>query len=353
MDKPHIIEVKTGKPYAIAVGEGLLREAGSWVATVQKPGRIAVVTDSHVAPLHYPELEASLTAAGFTPFLHVFPAGEASKTLSTFGDILNDLAEHQLTRTDKVIALGGGVTGDLTGFAAAAYLRGIGFVQIPTTLLAMVDSSVGGKTGVDLPSGKNLAGAFHQPALVLCDPNVTDTLPTDVFADGVAEALKTALLGDADLFSLMEQGQWRSQRNQVIERCIRIKADIVEEDEFEQGRRKLLNLGHTLGHAIEKCTAFAVSHGHAVAMGMAAVARAAVANGLAPAALAKRIQAALLANGLPFTLPLPMDEILPAIASDKKRAGSRLTVVVPTAPGDCRLLDLSLTEAQAFLRKGA
>ena len=347
------IEVKTGKPYRIHVGNGLLASAGELMATVHAPGRIAVVTDSNVARLHYPALADALKTAGFEPLLHVFPAGEASKTLATYGEILQFLAESRLTRTDVVVALGGGVTGDLTGFAAATYLRGIRFVQIPTTLLAMVDSSVGGKTGVDLPSGKNLVGAFHQPSLVICDSKATATLPAEVFADGVAEALKTAILGDAALFERMEQGEWNAQLDAVIERCIQIKADVVERDEFEQGDRKLLNLGHTLGHAIEKCSDYAISHGHAVAMGLAAVTRAAVANGLVPQELSERICNALQRNHLPVALPLPMAELLPVIASDKKRAGSKLTLVVPLSIGKCTLLELPLPEAQEFLRKGA
>ncbi len=348
-----IIEVKTGKPYSIHVGGSLLARAGELMTAVHTPGRIAVVTDSNVAKLHCPTLENSLKTAGFEPLVHVFPAGEASKTLSTYAGVLQFLAENRLTRTDVVIALGGGVTGDLTGFAAATYLRGIRFVQIPTTLLAMVDSSVGGKTGVDLPSGKNLVGAFHQPSLVVCDTNVTATLPSEVFADGVAEALKTAVLRDAKLFALMEQGAWSTHLDEVIGTCIRIKADVVEADEFEQGERKLLNLGHTLGHAIEKCSDYTISHGHAVAMGLAAVARAAVANGLAPQELSDRISNALQNNNLPVSLPLPMEELLPAIASDKKRAGSKLTLVVPLAIGNCTLRELPLQEAQEFLRKGA
>ncbi len=348
-----VIEVKTGKPYSIHVGSALLANAGELMTAVHAPGRIAVVTDSNVAKLHLPALESSLKAAGFAPVPYVFPAGEASKTLATYGDILQFLAENRFTRTDVVIALGGGVTGDLTGFAAATYLRGIRFIQIPTTLLAMVDSSVGGKTGVDLPSGKNLVGAFHQPSLVICDTAVTATLPKEVFADGVAEALKTAVLRDATLFALMEQGAWNAYLDKVIGTCIRIKADVVEADEFEQGERKLLNLGHTLGHAIEKCSDYAISHGHAVAMGLAAVTRAAVANGLAPQELSDRISNALQNNNLPVSLPLPMEELLPAIASDKKRAGSKLTLVVPLAIGNCTLCELPLQEAQEFLRKGA
>ena len=346
------IEVKTGKPYRIHVGAGLLETAGGLMTAVHAPGRIAVVTDSNVANLHFPALAEVLNSAGFEPLLYVFPAGEASKTLSTYEGILQFLAENRFTRTDVVIALGGGVTGDLTGFAAATYLRGIRFVQIPTTLLAMVDSSVGGKTGVDLPSGKNLVGAFHQPSLVICDTKVTATLPSEVFVDGVAEALKTAVLKDANLFGLMEQGDWSTHLDDVIATCIRIKAEVVEADEFEQGERKLLNLGHTLGHAIEKCSNYTVSHGHAVAMGLAAVTRAAVANGLATQELSDRISNALQNNGLPVSFPFPMEELLPAIASDKKRAGSKLTLVVPLTIGKCTLLELPLPEAQEFLRKG-
>jgi len=218
-------------------------------------------------------------------------------------------------------------------------------------LLAMVDSSVGGKTGVDLPQGKNLAGAFHQPALVLCDPQTTSTLPSEVFADGVAEAIKTAVIGDATLFSVTERGDWNDRLDEVIARCIQIKAAIVAEDEFERGDRKKLNLGHTLGHAIEKCTGYRVSHGHAVSMGLAAVARAGCANGVTPQHICERIIRALDKNGLPTSLPLPMKELIPAIANDKKRAGTMLTLVIPVGIGDCRLMEMPLEEAMRFLQR--
>ena len=346
------LEVKTGKSYKIHIGSGLLAKTGELVSAIHSPGRIAVVTDSHVAELHYPTVETSLRGGGFIPVVCRFPAGEGSKNLGTYGDILGFLAKEHFTRTDLVIALGGGVTGDLAGFAAATYLRGIGFVQVPTTLLAMVDSSVGGKTGVDLPIGKNLVGAFHQPALVICDPKATSTLPTEIFADGVAEAIKTAIIGDVSLFEVMENGGWNSRLDEVIARCIQIKADVVVKDEFERGDRKKLNLGHTLGHAIEKCTDYTVSHGHAVAMGLAAVARAGAANGKTPQAVCGRIIEALEQNDLPTALPISARDLLPALASDKKRAGGKLTLVVPVAIGACELLELPLAEAQEFLLKG-
>ncbi len=346
------ITVHVNPPYKIIIRNKGLGLAGEALAPLQPQGRIAVLSDSTVAALHYPALEASLKAAGYAPRLMAFPAGEASKTLETCAAVLDFLAGNHFTRSDLLIALGGGVTGDLGGFAAAIYLRGIRFVQIPTTLLAMVDSSVGGKTGVDLPSGKNLAGAFHQPSLVLCDPELTATLPSETLAAGCAEAIKTGLLGDAALFAMLSRSDWRGHLAEVIARAVALKAKIVEADEFDRGERQKLNLGHTLAHAIEKATGYAVAHGQAVAMGMAAVTRAAVAKGVASAEVLEALLVTLRLHGLPTELPRPVGELLPYIASDKKRAGDRLTLVVPEAIGACRLMPMPLDEACNFLAIG-
>ena len=350
----HDVDVTTGTPYRVAIGDGLLDEAGALLDGLRQGQRVAVVADATVEALYGDRLRASLERVGVAAASFSFPAGEASKTLATYADILAFLAQEHFTRSDVVIALGGGVTGDLTGFAAATFLRGVRFVQVPTTLLAMVDSSVGGKTGVDLaPWGKNLVGAFHQPSLVVCDPTLTATLPETTFADGVAEALKTGVLGDEALFARMEAPGWRAScLGEVIGGCVAIKAGVVSRDERERGERALLNLGHTVGHAIEAVTDYAVSHGHAVAMGMAVVARAAVAAGMATTATRDRLLAALRLNGLPTEPPRPLADILPAIVSDKKRAGDRLTLVVPETIGHCRLLPLPLSEAMAFLARG-
>ena len=249
-------------------------------------------------------------------------------------------------------ALGGGVTGDMAGFAAAVYLRGIRYVQLPTTLLAAVDSSVGGKTAVDLAAGKNLAGAFCQPAAVLCDTDCLKTLPPDVFADGAAEAVKTGVLADPSLFTLFEDGTLTADPGAVIARCVQYKAGVVERDEKEQGERKLLNLGHTVGHAIEKCSGYTIPHGHAVAAGLAVIARAAERLGWTEGPIAERIAVCLAKNGLPTGTDFPAETLAEAALSDKKRAGGDITLVVPRAIGRCELKTLPVAELLPVIRAG-
>ena len=249
-------------------------------------------------------------------------------------------------------ALGGGVTGDMAGFAAAVYLRGIRCVQLPTTLLAAVDSSVGGKTAVDLTAGKNLAGAFSQPAAVLCDTDCLKSLPAAVFADGAAEAIKTGVLCDETLFALFEDGTLTADPGEVIARCIAYKAGVVERDEKELGERKLLNLGHTVGHAIEKCSGFTIPHGHAVAAGLAIMARSAEALGWTEEPLAERIAACLERNGLPTGTDYTAEALAQAALSDKKRAGDTITVVVPRRIGECELKKLPVRELPGLIAAG-
>ncbi|MBQ6312177.1 MAG: 3-dehydroquinate synthase, partial [Lachnospiraceae bacterium] len=260
------IRIQAGRPYTVMVGEGLRTQAGKMIAdTLPEAASTAIISDSNVAPLYLEQIKDTIEQAGLSVYSKVIPAGEASKNLSVYSEILSFLAEQKLTRSDVIIALGGGVVGDLAGFAAATFLRGVPYVQIPTSLLAMVDSSVGGKTAVDLPAGKNLAGAFYQPSVVICDPEVLHTLPDSYLRDGCAEVIKYGVLEDEMLFSrLMTEGIC-FDRVSVISRCIEIKAHYVAEDEFDQGLRQKLNLGHTFGHAIEASSHFAVTHGQAVA----------------------------------------------------------------------------------------
>ena len=299
MSSVQTIEVHTAPAYEVTIGAGLRRDCGARLKAVLGGCRIAVAADSNVAPLYLETVCASLRDAGFAVCSYVFPAGEAHKNFTTLSAILEFLAESQLTRTDCVAALGGGVTGDMAGFAAASYLRGIRYVQLPTTLLSAVDSSVGGKTAIDLAAGKNLAGAFLQPAAVLCDTDCLRSLPAAVFADGAAEAIKTGVLSGETLFSLFEDGTLTDAPAEVIARCIRYKAGVVERDEKERGERRKLNLGHTVGHAIEKCSGYAIPHGHAVAAGLAVMARASERLGWAEPGVSARIAACLEKNGLP------------------------------------------------------
>ena len=253
------VKIECSRPYEVLVGAGLLDTAGEHIARTTGCQTAAVVADDTVDALYGDRVQVSLERAGCRVVRFRFPHGEQSKTIATYVQLLHFLAENRLTRSDAVVALGGGVTGDLAGFAAATFMRGMALVQLPTTLLAAVDSSVGGKTAVDLPQGKNLAGVFHQPSLVLCDCDTLDTLPADVFRDGCAEVIKYGVLCDAQFFESLQKPV-NEQREAVISRCVRIKSDIVSRDERDKGERQLLNLGHTIGHAIEQCSGFTVSH---------------------------------------------------------------------------------------------
>ena len=351
-DSIRTIPVGVTPAYEVSIGPGLLETCGQRLKPLLEECRVAVITDSTVAPLYLETVLQSLEQAGFATCSHVFPAGEGHKTLSTLSDLLEFLASQHLTRTDCVAALGGGVTGDMAGFAAAVYLRGIRCVQLPTTLLAAVDSSVGGKTAVDLTAGKNLAGAFSQPAAVLCDTDCLKSLPADVFADGAAEAIKTGVLCDETLFALFEDGTLTADPGEVIARCIAYKAGVVERDEKELGERKLLNLGHTVGHAIEKCSGFTIPHGHAVAAGLAIMARAAETLGWTEEPLAERIAACLAKNGLPTGTDYTAEALAQAALSDKKRAGDTITVVVPRRMGECELKKLPVSELPGLIAAG-
>ena len=351
-DSIRTIPVRVAPAYEVSIGGGLLADCGPRLKPLLGDCRVAVITDSTVAPLYLETVRRSLEQAGFASCSYVFPAGEEHKNLSTLSDLLEFLAAEHLTRTDCVAALGGGVTGDMAGFAAAVYLRGIRCVQLPTTLLAAVDSSVGGKTAVDLTAGKNLAGAFSQPAAVLCDTDCLKSLPVAVFADGAAEAIKTGVLCDASLFALFEDGTLTADPGEVIARCIAYKAGVVERDEKEQGERKLLNLGHTVGHAIEKCSGFTIPHGHAVAAGLAIMARAAEALGWTEKPLAARIAACLAQNGLPTGTDFSAEALAQAALSDKKRAGDTITVVVPRRIGACELRKLPVRELPGLIAAG-
>ncbi len=330
------VQVNASRAYDILIGEGLLAQAGELLRKTVKAETLAVIAGSNVWPLWGEKLCASLEKAGFRVVHHVIPAGEQYKTLETFGELLNFFAENRMTRKDCAVALGGGVTGDLTGFAASAYMRGIEFVQVPTTLLSMVDSSVGGKTGVDLPAGKNMAGAFYQPSLVLCDTDTLSTLPEEVFRAGCAEVIKYAVLESRSFFEELKAVPIAQQAEYVIETCVKMKRDIVNEDEFEQGRRALLNLGHSFGHAIERCSNFTLSHGYAVAIGMNIVAKACVQKGICAEETQRELEELLRQYGLPTETERSVAELSDAALSDKKMAGGALKLIVPERIGSCR-----------------
>lgn len=316
------------------------------------PKRICVVTDSHVADLYMADVIRELASLHVETEHWIFQAGEESKTLSEVTGLYKFLIRCHFDRRDLLIALGGGVAGDLTGFSAATFLRGIDFIQVPTTLLAQVDSSIGGKTGVDLDSFKNMVGAFYQPRLVFMNTKVLSTLPDEQFASGMGEVIKTALLGDADLYRFLRTGQERILRRDpetmtyIIHACCRVKAEIVSRDPTEKGDRILLNLGHTLGHAVEKCSQYTLPHGHCVGLGLAAAAEMSAQRGLIPDALCRQIRELLQAYDLPVSVGgMTAEELLQASRSDKKMAGGQIRFILLRGTGHA-YADNTVTDAE-------
>ncbi len=345
------VTVNASISYDVIIEKGILDRAGEESAKVIKPCAAAILTDSNVAPLYADRLEKSLISSGFSPIRFTVAAGEGSKSAELYLSFLNFLAEHKITRSDCIFALGGGVVGDLAGFAAATYLRGIKFIQIPTTLLAMVDSSVGGKTAIDIPAGKNLVGAFYQPSLVLCDYDTLDTLPESIFADGCAEVIKYGIINDKPLFDKLK-APIKEQIEDVIENCVRDKRDVVNADERDVGVRQLLNLGHTAAHSIEMLSNFEISHGSAVAMGTALIARAAAKFGYCPESDACEIINMLKAYGLPTQCPYSAAELTNIALSDKKRSGGRINLIVPFGIGNSQIHEIGVAELEAFFANG-
>ena len=336
------------RAYDVVVGEGLLDAAGRLIAPFQTRGRTAVISDETVWRLHGQRLTAALEAAGIAALPVIVPPGEQSKSFEGLAEVTDRLLALELDRGDLVTAFGGGVVGDLAGFAAAIYKRGIDFVQIPTTLLAQVDSSVGGKTAIDTPRGKNLVGAFHQPRLVLADLEVLSTLSDREMRAGYAEVIKYGLLGDRDFFEWLEVNGAKVLAREpetlagAVARSVEMKAEIVAEDEREQGRRALLNLGHTFGHALEAETGYGETllHGEAVGVGMALAFRFSAAQGLIQRQDAKRAARAIAASGLPTSLdavpghPFHAGRLLGHMGQDKKAEGGRLTFILARELGE-------------------
>ena len=346
------VTVHASRDYRILIGTGLLPRLGQEAARCVKGRKVCIVSETNVYPHHGAAAEESLKSAGFTVVSYVFSAGESSKNGQNYLTLLNFLAENQLTRADLLIALGGGVVGDLCGFAAATYLRGVAFIQVPTTLLAAVDSSVGGKTAIDLPAGKNLAGAFYQPSLVLCDTNTLSTLPDEIFRDGCAEVIKYGILYDRNFFDYLRSTGVSFHREKVIRRCVELKRDVVAEDEFDTGARMRLNLGHTVGHGIEAKSQFAVSHGKAVAIGTAIVSRAAAKCGMLSQADANAIVDILNAYGLPTTTEYSAEELAHFMLSDKKRSDGTVNLIIPREIGRCEIIPTPVKKLAAFVEEG-
>ena len=346
------VTVSASRRYDILIECGLLRRAGKLVRSVTNAGTVMLVSDDSVWPLYGETVQKSLVDAGFSVCRFAFPHGESSKCAKTYLALLDALCENQLTRADAALALGGGVVGDLTGFAASTYLRGIGFIQIPTTLLAMVDSSVGGKTAVNLASGKNQVGCFYQPSLVLCDPDTLRTLPPEEYRNGCAEVIKYAVLRSEPFFDALRAEPVSAQVEHVIATCVGMKRDLVAADEFDRGSRQLLNLGHSFGHAVEKCSDYAVPHGCGVAIGMAIIARAAAKRGICTDDTCAQILALLRQYGLPTETAFTRDALTDAAHSDKKIADGKLHLIVPERIGRCRIETIPAVDIPAWLADG-
>ena len=331
----------------IHIENGLLSRAAAVIGETFSPSRIHIVSDSTVAPLYLQKLEQQFTL----PVTHtVIPAGEEHKRLSTVEGIYHDLLANGMTRKDLIVALGGGVVGDITGFAAATFLRGVSLCQIPTTLLAQVDSSVGGKTGVDMPEGKNLVGAFYQPRLVLIDPSVLTTLPDQTFADGMAEVVKYGYISNRDILDMVSAPDYKQNIESIICECVKIKRDVVTIDEHDTGLRMILNFGHTIGHAAEKLGNYVdLTHGQAVAVGMVAAMR--LSAFLGNEDLTGRLIEILKHIGLPTELKYDREDIYRSLLSDKKKFGATVNFILVREPGRAEITPIDAEKLHEYVLK--
>ena len=331
------------RAYPVHIERGLISRLGPMLRDALGACAVMIVTDDNVAPLYLEQVESSLREAGFRTGSVVLPHGEQTKCLDSLSRLYNDLCAMTVTRKDAVLALGGGVIGDLAGLAAATYLRGVRFVQVPTTLLAQVDSSVGGKVAVDLPQGKNLVGAFYQPEAVFCDPETLNTLTDEYWRDGLGEVVKYGCIGDETLFALLERcapggrAALMAEIDTILTRCVQAMADVVARDERDTGLRMTLNFGHTVAHAVETCQRYeGMRHGEAVALGMRVITRLTEERGMTVPGTADRLDALLRHLGMPMTLPdIPEDRLLAAMGHDKKSAGKTLRIVALERIGCC------------------
>ena len=341
------VRVNASTPYEVVIGSGVSAKIGEYMQELGRSGKVMIVSDTNVAPLYAEGVADQLVYHGYEPTIFTFDAGEESKNLSTYGDILALLAEEGFTRTDTVLALGGGVVGDMAGFAAATYMRGVAFINMPTSLLAAIDSSVGGKTAVDLPQGKNLVGAFYQPRLVLFDTDFIKTLPYDEIRNGLGEGVKYAVLEGGEIFDILSSGLTSENLEDFIALSVDAKRRIDEADEWEKGKRKLLNLGHTVAHAVETLTEYVVPHGVAVAYGVRVMSRLAHDRGELSDEDYYKIEELLLENDLGLELN-PVEELIPYFSADKKKAGRTLTLVTIAGIGDCRLTEIDIEDVMRY-----
>lgn len=343
------VPVSARTEYDVVIGTGLLCQSGKFLASLYPHCRIAIVTDSQVAALYLSTVTSSLNESGYEVCSYQFPNGESSKNLSTFGEILEFLAASSLSGSDLVVALGGGVVGDMAGFAASVYRRGISFIQVPTTLLAAVDSSVGGKTAVNLSAGKNLAGTITQPKFVLCDMDTFRSLSPEHYSEGIAEIIKYAFLSGGELYTLVSDSV-SAHEETIIAECVRQKAALVHQDEFDAGSRQLLNFGHTIGHAIEQCSNYCISHGNAVAVGMLMMTRACVKRNLCSFNVYQALEALLNKYRLPTRTDYSPEQLYTAALQDKKHRNGMLNIVIPEEIGRCRLSRITDHDLFSFLQ---
>ena len=336
------------KPYDIIIGKDILSIIPDKIKELTKSKTVVIITDDNVDKLYSDEVFEMLEKSGFNALKFVFAHGENHKTMQTICDILEFMAENNVTRSDLILALGGGIVGDVSGYAAASYLRGIDFIQVPTTFLASIDSSVGGKTGVNLKSGKNLAGAFYQPRLVVCDTKTFDTLSEENFKEGLCEAIKYGVICDKELFCILSKNE-NTDIESIIERCVSIKAKIVSVDEFDTGKRQLLNFGHTIGHAIEKSTDFKISHGIAVGIGMAIISKISDSLGWSKEETYSPIIKCLENNNIPTNTNVTNEELLSAMVKDKKRTGETINLVIAEKIGNCVLKSIEVSKLKEVL----
>ncbi len=345
------IEVKAGKPYTVRIGQGLLSTTGDEAKSLGLDGKMLIISDDNVAALYIETVKESLNKAGFETLSFVIPHGESSKSAENLLAILNFAAENALSRTDTFVALGGGVVGDLCGFAASIYMRGSNFIQLPTSLLAAVDSSVGGKTAIDLDAGKNLVGAFYQPKAVLCDTDCFDTLPDEEFSNGMAEVIKYGMFCDAQLLDFLS-GESDTDIEDIVARCIEIKARVVEADEFDKGERMFLNFGHTVAHAVEALSGYTTPHGSAVAIGMAVITKACIENGICETQALETLLPLLEKYNLPGFCPYSVEDVYNITLKDKKNAHGMITLVLPTAKGQSILKKCDYAQLKELITLG-
>jgi 3-dehydroquinate synthase len=340
------ITVNASKTYDVIIGSGLINSISTLLKNAKIDGKLAIVTDKTVNSLYGDKLISALD--GYDYALYVSDGGEESKSGTEFLNILEFLAKNEFTRSDVVVAFGGGIIGDLAGFVASCYLRGVRFVQIPTTLLAMVDSSVGGKTAINLNAGKNLAGAFCQPDLVVADTDVLSTLSLDDYKCGMGEIIKYGMIFDNTLLELLAKGM-DDNCEEIVARCIDLKRIVVERDEKDHGDRQLLNFGHTLAHAIEKQTDFAIPHGQAVAIGMRIITEISAKKGVCGAEVLTVLDELLTKYDLPSTINIDNATLYKTTTVDKKRKGNTITVVLPKRCGKAELKKMTIDEWKEFI----